>query len=77
MMKRIVAYSVLISVSIFILSAALADNRNGNHVDVISLTGTIDPILVRETKRGIAAAEKDQAQALIIQLDTPGGWTVP
>ncbi len=73
MMKRIIAYAVLACVSFFLLSTALADNRQGNHVDVISLTGAIDPILARETKRGIAEAERDQAQALIIQLDTPGG----
>lgn len=48
-------------------------NGSGPRVDVISLTGIIDPILAKQTQRAIATAEKDGAKALVIQLDTPGG----
>jgi membrane-bound serine protease (ClpP class) len=43
------------------------------HVDVITIKGTINPVLVDYVKRGIEQAEDNNAQALIIQLDTPGG----
>ncbi len=42
-------------------------------IDVITIKGTINPVLVDYVKRGIEQAEDNNAQALIIQLDTPGG----
>jgi membrane-bound serine protease (ClpP class) len=43
------------------------------HVDVITVKGTINPVLVDYVKRGLEQAEDTNAQALIIMLDTPGG----
>src|SRR2546428_9700801 len=43
-------------------------------VDLIRLTGAIEPINARFIQRGIDAASHDGAQALIIQMDTPGGY---
>jgi membrane-bound serine protease (ClpP class) len=51
--------------------AVLADEKP--HVDVITITGAIGPVTIRVLSGSIAKAEKDSAQALIIQLDTPGG----
>jgi membrane-bound serine protease (ClpP class) len=45
----------------------------GPRVDVLTIKGAINPVLVDYVKRGIGQAEDDGAQALIIQLDTPGG----
>jgi len=42
-------------------------------VDVITLKGSINPASAQFVVRSIAAAETDGAQAIVIQLDTPGG----
>jgi len=42
-------------------------------IDVLSVKGTINPVLVDYIKRGIEQAEDNNAVACIIQLDTPGG----
>jgi len=45
----------------------------GRHVDAIRANGVVNPVMARYIDRAISAAESDGAQALIIQLDTPGG----
>ncbi|MFQ6027994.1 MAG: nodulation protein NfeD [Dehalococcoidia bacterium] len=52
-------------------SPATADNH---HVSVVNIDGTIDPVMARYLTRSIEGAEKDQAELLIIILDTPGGF---
>jgi membrane-bound serine protease (ClpP class) len=42
-------------------------------VYVLTIKGTINPVLVDYVERGIEEAEDNGARALIIQLDTPGG----
>lgn len=42
-------------------------------IDVLNVKGTINPVLVDYIKRGIQEAEINRSEALIIQLDTPGG----
>jgi membrane-bound serine protease (ClpP class) len=59
---------MLLAVSIVSSARAAAPT-----VDVITIKGTINPVLVDYVKRGIEQAEDSGAQALIIQLDTPGG----
>jgi membrane-bound serine protease (ClpP class) len=51
--------------------AAMADETP--HVNLITINGAIGPVTIRVIGNAIEAAEKDSAQALIIQLDTPGG----
>jgi len=43
------------------------------HVNVLTIKGAINPVLIDYVERGIEEAENSGAQALIIQLDTPGG----
>lgn len=43
------------------------------HVNVLTIKGTINPVLIDYVERGIEQAEDNGAQALIIQMDTPGG----
>ena len=50
---------------------ALADE--GPHVDVLRATGTINPVYAGYIERGITRAESDGAQAVVIEIDTPGG----
>ena len=40
---------------------------------IASIRGTIDPASSNYLKSAIREAEKDQAQALVVELDTPGG----
>ncbi len=42
-------------------------------VDVITIKGTINPVLVDYVERGIEQAEDSGAEAIIIRMDTPGG----
>ncbi len=42
-------------------------------IDVITIKGTINPVLVDYVERGIKQAEDNGARALIIRMDTPGG----
>src|SRR6266487_4524680 len=43
------------------------------HVDVVTLNTDIGPASLRFLTNTIATAESDGAQALVIQIDTPGG----
>ena len=43
------------------------------HVDLISIDGTINPAVDDFIRESITRAKSDGAEALIIQLDTPGG----
>jgi membrane-bound serine protease (ClpP class) len=45
----------------------------GQQVDVLEIEGPVTPIMLSYIERGIRAAETDGAEALIIQLNTPGG----
>ncbi len=42
-------------------------------VDVITIDGAIQPISAQVITQAIARAERDKREALVIQLDTPGG----
>jgi membrane-bound serine protease (ClpP class) len=53
-----------------ITTGASASNDN---VQVLTVKGVINPVVANYIKRGIATAEKTQAAACIIELDTPGG----
>jgi membrane-bound serine protease (ClpP class) len=63
---------------LFILSGMVAGNAQaGGHVDVLTVTGVIDPWLANYIQRGIGLAESDGAEALVIVLNTPGGELQP
>jgi membrane-bound serine protease (ClpP class) len=68
--RRIFLVVVLMLLAISISANVQAQSKR---VDVITVKGTINPVLVDYVKRGIGQAEDNNAQALIIQLDTPGG----
>ncbi|MFC1908441.1 nodulation protein NfeD [Chloroflexota bacterium] len=42
-------------------------------IDVLTIKGTINPVLVDYIERGIENAEDSNAMAVIIEMDTPGG----
>ena len=65
---------VLMLVSGSILQpAAVSAADNGTHVDVATFKLPITPISAQYYDRLIKTAEDDGAQALVIEIDTPGG----
>jgi len=47
--------------------------QQSEHVDLVTVTGVIDPFVAQYVGRGLDVAREEGAQCLIIQLDTPGG----
>jgi len=68
--RRIV---LLFTVLLLAISFAAGAQAQTSAVYVITIKGAINPVLVDYVKRGINFAEDNNAQALIIQMDTPGG----
>jgi membrane-bound serine protease (ClpP class) len=57
---------------------ALAANtvaQEARVVDLLQIEGPVTPVMLSYIERGIRAAENDGAEALIIELNTPGGQT--
>jgi membrane-bound serine protease (ClpP class) len=65
----IVFVAVLLSLSLSTRSAEAASP----HVDVMVLNSDISPASLRFLTRAIDTAEHDGAQALVVEIDTPGG----
>ena len=61
--------------SVFIAGVAgpILAQAQGPHVLVIEVDGVINPVKQRFISRAIDKAVEDQAELLVIQLDTPGG----
>jgi membrane-bound serine protease (ClpP class) len=68
--RRIILLLTCLLLAVFSVTNVMAASP---HVDVITIKGTINPVLVNYVKRGIEQAENDGAQALVMQMDTPGG----
>jgi len=65
---------ILFLLGLLIAAFVAAEGRAASPtIDVLRVKGTINPVLVDYIQRGINQAEKDNAVACIIQLDTPGG----
>ncbi len=58
---------------LLVASMAVGSLAVGPVVDVLSIKGSINPVLVDYVSRGIDHAQEDGAEAVIIQMDTPGG----
>lgn len=67
----IVIVFVFIGLSLTARSASAA--TASSHVDVMTLNSEINPASLRFLTRAISTAETDGAQALVIEIDTPGG----
>ncbi len=60
-----------------LMTAGLAPAQGtGSRIDVVELTGVIDPPLADYASARLASAETD-ADAVVLQLDTPGGLDIP
>jgi membrane-bound serine protease (ClpP class) len=47
--------------------------QEARHADVLQIEGAVTPIMISYIQRGIRTAEADGAEALIVELNTPGG----
>jgi membrane-bound serine protease (ClpP class) len=53
--------------------AACGSGREPDRVHILTWKGDVNPIMERYIDRGIDTAEKSQARAIVLRLDTPGG----
>ncbi len=72
MLRTMRLFLVLIGI---LLTASIAAEAQTTslRIDVLTVKGTINPVLVDYISRGIDQAEEGRASAVIIQMDTPGG----
>ncbi|HEY83085.1 MAG TPA: nodulation protein NfeD [Dehalococcoidia bacterium] len=71
-MSRFVRILLMVA-GLLLLSTVAGAQTGGSRIDVLTIKGTINPVLVDYLSRGIEQAEETGAQAIIIQMDTPGG----
>jgi membrane-bound serine protease (ClpP class) len=64
---------VLTWFAVLLLAVCGVRAQEARHVDVLTIEGPVTPIMISYIQRGIETAEREGAEALIIQLDTPGG----
>lgn len=69
-LRKILLLLLLVSIASF---TATAQTNQQPAIHVIKIDGVINPASAEYVKRGINNAIKSQAEALIIELDTPGG----
>src|SRR3990167_9583925 len=58
---------------LFSLACSGGPNTEPGAVHVLTTDGDVSPVMERYLDRGIDAAEDEQAAAVVIRLDTPGG----
>ncbi len=71
-MSRVIRSLLLMSL-LLAVSTAIKVQATAPRIDVLHVKGVINPVLAEYVKRGIDQAEGDNAIALVIQMDTPGG----
>ena len=59
--------------ALILLAPAGAMGQDARHVDVLQIDGAVTPIMLSYIERGIRTADDDGAEALILQINTPGG----
>jgi membrane-bound serine protease (ClpP class) len=64
---------IVVGVALLLMPPAVARAAGPSHVDVLHATGVVDPVFAGYVDQGIRQAEQDGAQAVIVELDTPGG----
>ncbi|MFY9588919.1 MAG: nodulation protein NfeD [Actinomycetota bacterium] len=71
-MTRRLGVTALIVLALF-LATPQSHAQTGSVITLIEQTGTVDPLSARYVERAIANAELDNAEAIVIRIDTPGG----
>jgi membrane-bound serine protease (ClpP class) len=70
---RAFLYYMAAALAIIVTTAGAFAGGEGKHVNVIKVNGAITPVSSEYIVKAIGKANKTGAEALIIQLDTPGG----
>jgi membrane-bound serine protease (ClpP class) len=63
---------MLVGMVLFAASGAIAQS-SAPQVRLLTIDGTITPPMAQYIERGIRAAERDDAAAIVLEIDTPGG----
>ena len=63
----------LLSLGVALLVSQAVNAASGGHINVASVSGSINPASADYLIESIATSERDGAAALLIELDTPGG----
>ena len=71
--KRMRGAAALMWLTTLLWASIGAAAQEAQHVDVLQIEGAVTPVMISYIERGIRTAEKDGAQALIVELNTPGG----
>jgi len=72
-MLRIIRILTILIGLLLVTSIAVRVEATSSRIDVLTVKGTINPVLIEYISYGIDQAEEEGALAVIIQLDTPGG----
>lgn len=72
-MRKILSRIGVVCASVIIALLQLSPALSAPLVNTMRIEGPIDPAVAQYVDRGIGIAERNQAEALIIQLETPGG----
>jgi membrane-bound serine protease (ClpP class) len=66
---------IILTIVILLLALSIGTivSAQSPRIDVMVIKGTINPVLVGYVERAIEDAENNGAEAVIIQMDTPGG----
>ena len=72
-MPRIARILLILIVLLLAVSLVARAQTGSSRIDVLTVKGTINPVLTDYISRGIEQAEETGASAVIIQMDTPGG----
>lgn len=73
MKKGLKRVRILFWLAMIVLPLASVTAQAGPHVDVLQIEGPVTPIMLTYIQRGIRTAQSDGAEALVIEMDTPGG----
>jgi len=72
-MPRIIRILIILIALLIATSVTIRAQTGSPRIDVLTVKGTINPVLTDYIGRGIEQAEETGATAVIIQMDTPGG----
>ena len=72
-MPRVLRILLILIGLLLVASITIRAQTAGSRIDVLTVKGTINPVLTDYISRGIDQAEETGAHAVIIQMDTPGG----
>ncbi len=73
MTRRTILSAILIAVAMFVGILGNGTAQADDKVFVLTLKGPLTPAMLGYLERGLRSAEAENADALVVQLDTPGG----